>query len=167
MTVGKMQIEVNGSSFVAMIDSGSELNVSDPSFPQKSSLAIDYEGMKWSLRGIHGNPEQLQGVITDAPIKLGSHIFPHHLFVSNHRLGDHDVILGQPFLHWYSARMDYDRKGPTKLILWKTGDRDDPPTISITITDPTDPRNTSKIAHQAAYIEDLEDEGEPITGFQN
>ncbi len=167
MTVGKLQVSINAVSFLAMVDTGSELNVADPSFPQRSNLAVDFEGMKWSLRGIHGNPEQLQGVVTDAPIKMGSHLFPHHLFVSNHPLGEHDIILGQPFLHWYSARIDYNRNAPTKLILWKNGDRDEPPTISITITDPTDPRNTSKFTHQAAYIEDVEEDGEPITGFQN
>ena len=166
MTVGKLQIFINTISFSGMIDTGSELNVADPNFPEKSSLAVDYEGMKWFLRGIHGNPEQLQGVVTDAPMKLGLHSFPHHLFVSNHSLGDHDIILGQPFLQWYSARIDYDRNSSMKLVLWKNGDRDGPPTIAISITDPTDPRNTSKFTHQAAYIEDLEDEGESITGFR-
>ncbi len=167
MVVGKFKLDVNGANFLAMIDTGSELNVTNPSFPQKANTPVDFEGAKWSLRGIHGDPEQLQGIVADAPIKIGSHFFPHHLFVSRHPIGEHDLILGQPFLHWYAAQMEYDKNGATKLVLWKDGDRTHPPTVSITITDPSDPRNTSKIGHQAAYIEDIADEDDFIPGFRN
>lgn len=117
MTVGKLKLEVNGIDFVAMIDSGSELNVANLQFLQKANVVVDFKGMKWLLKGIHGNLEQLQGLVTDAPIKLGSHSFLHHLFVSWKSVRDHDIILGQPFLQWYSAQIDYDGHGATKLVL--------------------------------------------------
>ena len=63
--------------------------------------------------------------------------------------------------------MEYDRNRATKLVLWKDGNRSHPPTVSITITDPSDPRNTSKIGHQAAYIEDMADEEDFTLGFCN
>ena len=88
MVVGKFKLDVNRVVFLAMIDTGSELNVTNPSFPQKANTLVDFEGAKRSLRGIHGDLEQLQGIVADAPIKIGSHFFPHHLFVSRHPIGD-------------------------------------------------------------------------------
>ncbi|KAJ6456714.1 hypothetical protein C8R45DRAFT_789700, partial [Mycena sanguinolenta] len=60
-------------------------------------------------------------------------------------LGPHDIILGQPFLQWFASRIDYERNGAVSLYLWKDGDRKVRPTVVISITDPSDPRNTTTI----------------------
>ncbi|THU80495.1 hypothetical protein K435DRAFT_845093 [Dendrothele bispora CBS 962.96] len=88
MVTGVMDVQVNGLTFSAMIDTGSELNVASMDFPTNACLPVDYEGMKWSLKGIHGGPERLAGVVTDVPFRLGNHVFPHHVFVTNHKIND-------------------------------------------------------------------------------
>jgi hypothetical protein len=165
MTTGTISVTMGGAELVAMIDNGSELNLAGNDVPDRTGAAVDFEGMKWSLKGIHGGPEQLQGVITDASLKIAGHDFPHHFFVSNQSLGRHDLILGQPFLQWYATRFDYDRSGVVKMYLWKEGNRTDrnKPTLCMTITDPQDPRNTTAIdrtAHHShlARIEEVDED---------
>ncbi|KAJ7135550.1 hypothetical protein C8R44DRAFT_609521 [Mycena epipterygia] len=163
MTTGSMTVTIGGVEFTAMIDCGSELNLAGKSVPARASLPIDFEGMKWSLKGIHGNPEQLQGCATDVPMRIGRHDFSHHLFVSHQELGHHDIILGQPFLQWFASRIDYDRNGAVNLYLWKEGDRKARPTVVISITDPSDPRNTTTIttrghSHPIARVEEVTDD---------
>ncbi|KAJ6474126.1 hypothetical protein C8R45DRAFT_1160278 [Mycena sanguinolenta] len=163
MTTGSMTVTIGGVDFTAMIDCGSELNLAGKSVPMRASLAVDFEGMKWSLKGIHGNPEQLQGCATDVPMRIGRHEFPHHLFVSHQELGPHDIILGQPFLQWFASRIDYERNGAVSLYLWKDGDRKVRPTVVISITDPSDPRNTTTITTRghsgsSAWVEEVTDE---------
>ncbi|SJL10028.1 uncharacterized protein ARMOST_13410 [Armillaria ostoyae] len=162
MATGSFHLTINGTDFTAMIDTGSELNLATVSLPGRCGLAVDFEGMKWSLKGIHGDPERLSGCATDVPLHIGSHDFVHHLFISHQELGKHDIILGQPFLQWFAARLDYERTGQVKLILWKDGDRRQRPTLSVTITDPQDTRNATKISHSArvrtTQIEEVTDE---------
>jgi hypothetical protein len=163
MSTGSLTISIGDTELTAMIDSGSELNLAGKSVPARCGLAVDFEGMKWALKGIHGGPEQLRGCATDAPIKIGGRDFPHHLFISHQELGQHDLILGQPFLQWFAARLDYERSGGVSLYLWKDGDRKVHPTIVVTITDPSDPRNTTTItrghSHQA-WVEEVPDDEE-------
>jgi hypothetical protein len=122
--------------------------------------------MKWALKGIHGSPEQLRGCATDVPMRIGGHAFPHHLFISHQEIGHHDLILGQPFLQWFAARIDYERLGGVSLYLWKSGSRKVNPTLSITITDPTDPRNTTTINRShSVMIEEVEDEDDRVEDF--
>ncbi|KAJ7247153.1 hypothetical protein B0H12DRAFT_1324955 [Mycena haematopus] len=51
MTTGTMTVTIGGVDFTAMIDCGSELNLASKSVPMRASLAVDFEGMKWSSRG--------------------------------------------------------------------------------------------------------------------
>ena len=159
MTTGSITVQLGGVDLSALVDGGSELNLAGNHVPDRTGCAVDFEGMKWSLRGIHGSPEQLQGVLTDAPLKIAGYDFPHHFFVSHQSIGHHDLILGQPFLQWFAARIDYDRNCIVKMFLWKDGDRTTKPTLSISITDPTDPRNATTIGHShAARIEEVDEE---------
>ncbi|KAJ7244539.1 hypothetical protein C8J57DRAFT_1525011 [Mycena rebaudengoi] len=162
MTTGSLTLSIHGIELTAMIDCGSELNLAGSSIPSRCGLAVDFEGMKWALKGIHGGPEQLRGCATDVPMKIGRHEFPHHLFISHQELEPHNIILGQPFLQWFAARLDYERSGTVSLYLWKEGNRKVHPTIVVTITDPLDPRNTSTMtrghSHPMAYVEDVTDE---------
>ncbi|KAJ7238045.1 hypothetical protein B0H12DRAFT_1238016 [Mycena haematopus] len=159
MSTGTVTIQIGEVELIAMIDTGSELNLASRSVPKRCHIPVDFEGMKWALKGIHGDPEQLRGCATDVAMKLGGHSFPHHLFISHQELGQHDIILGQPFLQWFAARLDYERKGGVNMYLWKHGDRKAAPTIVVTITNPQDPRNATTISRsRAAWVEEVSDE---------
>jgi hypothetical protein len=159
MSTGSITIHIGDIELTVMIDTGSELNLASRSVPSRCHIPVDFEGMKWALKGIHGGPEQLRGCATDVPMKIGGHNFSHRIFVSHQELGQHDLILGQPFLQWFAGRLDYERSGGVSLYLWKGGDRKIPPTIVVTITDPQDPRNTTSISRgHSATIEEVSDE---------
>jgi hypothetical protein len=159
MSTGSVTLQIGDIELSAMLDTGSELNLASRSVPTRCNLPVDFEGMKWALKGIHGGPEQLRGCATDVPMRLGGHTFPHHLFISHQEIGHHDLILGQPFLQWFAARLDYERTGAVSMYLWKGGDRRVNPTLVVTITDPEDPRNATTITrNHRATIEEVEDE---------
>ncbi|KAJ3749821.1 hypothetical protein EV360DRAFT_56727 [Lentinula raphanica] len=146
MVTGIFVVMIGGRQFRAMIDTGSELNVGAEDIPEKTGMPMDLEGMKWGLKGIHGEPEQLRGVIVDLPMKIGKYEFPHHLFISRHQLNPNwDIILGQPFLQWYACRIDYWRAGHMQLLLWNDGDKDRNPHLTLALTDPEDRRNQQAI----------------------
>ncbi|KAJ3710009.1 hypothetical protein C8R42DRAFT_597817 [Lentinula raphanica] len=146
MVTGVFVVMIGGRQFRAMIDTGSELNVGAEDIPEKTGMPMDLEGMKWGLKGIHGEPEQLRGVIVDLPMKIGKYEFPHHLFISRHQLNPNwDIILGQPFLQWYACRIDYWRAGHMQLLLWNDGDKERNPHLTLALTDPEDRRNQNSI----------------------
>ncbi|KAJ3871212.1 hypothetical protein F5051DRAFT_341238 [Lentinula edodes] len=171
MTVGDVRVSINGSEFPAMIDSGSEMNVAGKHLPEAASLPMDFDGMRWSLKGINGNYERLRGCAVDAPMVIGGHKFNHHIFISRQSIGRHDIILGQPFLQEFSAHLDYERGNHCKLFLWADGDRNTHPTLMISVTDPNDPRNASAIRlgsdakPTSSYIEETYDSDSDL-GFQ-
>ena len=140
MTVGDVRVSINGQEFLAMIDSGSEMNVAGKHLPEAASLPMDFDGMRWSLKGINGDYERLRGCAIDAPLRIGGHNFSHHIFISRQSIGRHDIILGQPFLQEFSARLDYERGNHCKLFLWSDGNRAKRLSLMITITDPNHPR---------------------------
>ncbi|KAJ3765069.1 hypothetical protein FB446DRAFT_795420 [Lentinula raphanica] len=146
MVTGVFTVFIGGKAFRAMIDTGSELNVGSEEVPNRTGLPMDLEGMKWGLKGIHGQPEQLKGVMVDLPMIIGKYEFPHHLFISRHKLNPNwDIILGQPFLQWYACRIDYWRAGHMQLLLWNDGDKERIPHITLALTDPQDKRNQNSI----------------------
>ncbi|PIL30702.1 hypothetical protein GSI_06870 [Ganoderma sinense ZZ0214-1] len=166
MSVGVLSGTICGIQFRLMIDSGSELNLGDNSVPDRTQLPLDYLGSSWSLRGIQGGPEQLLGYLSNAPIFIGGHEFADHLFISpNDSIGEtFSIILGQPFLTHYSARLDYSPSGRSMLYLWTRQDKERGarPTVGIAITLPNDPRNREIPSHSASYvspyIEEITDE---------
>ncbi|KAJ3804648.1 hypothetical protein F5876DRAFT_82815 [Lentinula aff. lateritia] len=161
MTVGDVRVSINGYEFLAMIDSGSEMNVAGKHLPEAASLPMDFDGMCWSLKGINGDYEHLRGCTVDAPMAIGGHKFNHHIFISRQSIGRHDITLGQPFLQEFSAHLDYERGNHCKLFLWADGDRNAHPTLMISITDLNDPRNASAIhlgtdaKPKSSYIEEV------------
>lgn len=166
MTVGDVRVTINGTDYLALIDSGSKLNVGGEHLPESANLPMDFNGMHWSLKGINGDFEQLLGCAIDAPIHIGGHDFSHHIFISQQSIGRHDIILGQPFLQAFSARLDYNRGDHCKLYLWKHGERNGRPTLMISITDPNSPRNATAIrlgedakTTSTARIEEVHDQG--------
>ncbi|KAJ3991049.1 hypothetical protein F5050DRAFT_1716409, partial [Lentinula boryana] len=86
----------------------------------------------------------------DVPIQIGGRNFDHHIFISKHSIGNHDIILGQPFLQEFSARIDYDKGNHCKLYLWEN--------------DPSNPRNATAIRgampSASATIQEVYNNGE-------
>ena len=54
MVTGRFWGKFAGLDVVFMIDTGSELNLMSQEFYDKTNLAIDLDGTRWSLKGING-----------------------------------------------------------------------------------------------------------------
>jgi hypothetical protein len=132
-------------------------------------MALEIDGVRWSLKGINGGAVPMVGLLRNVEVDIGGHRFDHHFFVSTEGTGNQqDVLLGQPWLHWYSANLAYSRKGSTLLKLWKNGDSDTqyecgyrPPTIAIQLcTADTTFGKPKTITHATAVEEyDSDDSG--------
>ncbi|TFK78110.1 hypothetical protein K466DRAFT_571048 [Polyporus arcularius HHB13444] len=162
MATGVFTLRVNDIPFRCMVDSGSELNVALRSFPDVTRLPLDSFGEYWKLKGIHGNAEPLAGYVDCVPFQIGRHTFEHHVFISPHEsIGESfDIILGQPFLTYFDARVEYSVTGETVLYLWADRNKEfgRKPTLGISITDPEDVRNKTDIVarlHVAAVQQAL------------
>ena len=155
MTTGVFTAKFCGQSLKFMVDTGSELNLIPERLLSISGLALDFAGSQWSLKGVNGDPVGLRGCCMDVEVQIGSHRFDHHFFVSREDMRGHDVLLGQPWIQWYAARIDYDREGVMKMMVWHDGDRSHQPSLALQLTVPDDPRNVTAFRrnHAAAYEE--------------
>ena len=63
MVTGCFRGKFAGLDVVFMIDTGSELNLMSQDFYDKTNLAIDLNGTRWSLKGINGRPVPLGGCV--------------------------------------------------------------------------------------------------------
>jgi hypothetical protein len=111
MSTGRFEGSFGGIRVTFMVDSGSELNLVTQDVFERANLPLDADGTRWSLRGINGDPVPLLGCCRDVPITIGGHDFDHHFFVSGRNNSKTDVIIGQPWLHFYDAQIDYLREG--------------------------------------------------------
>lgn len=135
------------------MDTGSELNVATASFHDRTRLPLDLDGLNWGLKGIHGSTEPLAGICTDVDMWIGKYCFPHHLFINPHiRDKGWDIILGQPFLHWYAARIEYWPSGGMKMCLWNDQDKTRRPHVAIDLINPDDPRNFDEAKMEAKKL---------------
>ncbi|KAJ3504975.1 hypothetical protein NMY22_g17741 [Coprinellus aureogranulatus] len=141
---------LGGVDVICLVDCGSELNVFSERLLERTGLALDFEGSRWSLKGVNGGPVALRGVCKEVPLIVGGHNFDHHFFITREEMDHHDCILGQPWIQWYAARIDYHRSGAMKMLLWKDGDRSVHPTISLSLTKPDDPRNVDTLNPMAS-----------------
>ncbi|KAF8240325.1 hypothetical protein L208DRAFT_1233437 [Tricholoma matsutake] len=133
-----------------MIDTGSELNLISDDLYWQTNLALDINGVHWSLKGINGSAVPLVGCCRDIPLICRGHHFDHHFFVSREGTGKQDVILGQPWLQWYSMSLMYSWTGVVEMCIWKDGDRErgGPPTLLIQLVAANAPQNTDKLTFQ-------------------
>ena len=150
MITGRFKGKFAGLDVVFMVDTGSELNLMSQEFYSRTALAIDLDGTRWSLKGINGRPVPLGGCVRDAEIKISGKRFDHHVFVSREGTGKQEIILGQPWLQWYSASIQYTRQGSMNMRVWQEGDGDkhgclQGPSILIPLCTPNAPRNTSTL----------------------
>ena len=165
MVTGRFRGKFAGIDAVFMIDTGSELNLMAQEFYDKTNLAIDLDGTRWSLKGINGRPVPLGGCVRDAEIKISGRRFDHHVFVSREGTGKQEIILGQPWLQWYSASIQYTRQGAMNMRIWQDGDGDKTdgsqqgPSILIPLCTPGAPRNTATLnLDHRTRIEEIEDD---------
>ena len=125
MVTGRFRGKFAGIDIVFMIDTGSELNLMAQEFYDRMNLAIDLDGTRWSLKGINGRPVPLGGCVCDAEIKISGRRFDHHVFVSREGTGKQEIILGQPWLQWYLASIQYTRQGAMNMQIWQDRDGDE------------------------------------------
>ena len=146
MTTGKFKAVVAGKSLSCMVDTGSELNViSGPAF-DALKIPLDIDGSRWTLKGVSGAPLNIQGCARDVPIEIGGHRFDHHFFAATRgdTIGKQDVILGQPWLQWYSATIAYHRNGPMTINFHPNGD-DPGPELSLQLVQLDHHRNMDRL----------------------
>ncbi|KAI0040409.1 hypothetical protein FA95DRAFT_1649566 [Auriscalpium vulgare] len=178
MTTGIFTASMAGKNVALMVDTGSELNLIPERLVSMLGLPLDYDGSRWALKGVHGDAVRLLGCCKDVELSIGGHSFDHHFFVSSTEPGGKfDVILGQPWIQYFAARIDYERQGMV-ITLWKDGDRNEKPTLSLTLTRPNErnadrlPSNSNAHAHstsarwppqesttrRSAWVEEVPDE---------
>lgn len=148
MVTGKFEGTFGGIKAVFMIDTGSELNLCPGYLYEKTQLSLDLDGTRWSLKGIHGDPVRLKGCARDVSVKIGGHAFDHHFFVNGAVRGSEgsgDVILGQPWLQWYTACIQYDRTGGMTMRVWQDGYQGDRATLSVPLTAPNEVKNKESL----------------------
>ncbi|KAI0309738.1 hypothetical protein OF83DRAFT_1033725, partial [Amylostereum chailletii] len=146
MTVGTFKVRIGADEITLMVDTGSELNLLPEALVNRLGLLLDHDGARWGLSGIHGDAQQLRGCCKDVQIRVGGHTFAHHFFVTRTPPGKSlDGIVGQPFLQFFVGLIDYNCDGSMKVTFWESGDRADPPTVTIPIVKPNHERNTDRI----------------------
>ncbi|KAF9516226.1 hypothetical protein BS47DRAFT_1390861 [Hydnum rufescens UP504] len=127
-----------------LIDSGSELNMMVLSTQAKLELPMDPSGKDWILRGVSGHQVNLVGLCHDVPIQVGGVPLPHNFFITSDNIGQKDIILGQPWLFSYSARIEYAHGEGMNLQVWKDGDREGR-SVCVTLPIMSAPRNVFPI----------------------
>jgi Aspartyl protease len=158
MATGRFEGKFADVPVYFMIDSGSELNLIPEEVYNQTQVALDVDGSRWALRGVHGAAVPLKGCCRDVPITIGGHRFDHHFFV-NTGSSKKDVILGQPWLTWFAAQANYTREGTMNLALWANGDRTGPATISIPLCSPVNAsRNHDKLVVKRSQVVDVTDD---------
>ncbi|RDB28097.1 hypothetical protein Hypma_001548 [Hypsizygus marmoreus] len=133
MVVGRFKGTFGGVTVNFMVDTGSELNLVSNDLYQKTGLPIDMDGTHWSLKGIHSNVVRLGGCVQDIPLRVAGHDFDHHFLVSQEGVGtgQHEVILGQPWLQWYMTSLNYTRACGMYMQLWQKGNTENQVTVMI------------------------------------
>lgn len=164
MVTGRFPGTFGGIQVFFMVDTGSELNLVSRDCYGRTSLPVDLDGTRWSLKGINGTPVPLGGCVRDVPLTVAGHRFDHHFFVSEEGVGNgkQDVILGQPWLQWYTASLNYTREGSMRMNVWQTGETDKKATVSIPLCSPGAQRNADTLDLRSrareARIEEVDDD---------
>ncbi|KZT05683.1 uncharacterized protein LAESUDRAFT_714693 [Laetiporus sulphureus 93-53] len=105
-----------------LVDSSSELNLVMSWVYEQAGIEIDSDGARWSLKGISEDSVPLLRCCRDTPVKIGGWQFHHHFFVDTWEFSNHDGILDQPWLQWYSTQIDYTRGVSADLLTYPSGD---------------------------------------------
>ena len=105
----KMKIRLeDGSKVTALLDTGVEINVMTREVMEDAGLAIR-KGLKLELVSHTGHSQPFLGLCEDVEVAIGGLKTRHPIFVMEH--GDHDLVLGQPFLHTLKFWQEYKPEG--------------------------------------------------------
>lgn len=144
MASGLVEVVFGNRRATFLVDTGSELNLVSRSLWEATSVPVDKDGSRWSLKGLGGEDVPLLGCCLNAPVQLGGKNFDHHFFVCSSDKGRHDGILGQPWFEWFSASIEYSRGGSVTLQVFASGDREGAH-VKVPIVRAEDPRNSEKL----------------------
>ncbi|PIL28588.1 hypothetical protein GSI_08629 [Ganoderma sinense ZZ0214-1] len=145
MISGYVTVIFGDQRAIFLVDSGSELNIVNYSLWKRTSLKMDPDGARWSLRGIGGQFVTLLGCVLDAPVQVNGRNFDHHFFISTSPgSSQHEGILGQPWLSHFSAQISYAQGGDVELTVYSTGAKSGP-SVSLTIASANHPRNVESV----------------------
>jgi hypothetical protein len=109
----RVRVNINGASTIALIDTGSEINIITEEFQELAGIPVNTD-LRISTKGIHGQAGQSLGCCESVAMKFGNivtlghyHMFPTALF---------DILCGQPFLKNHLSMMTEDGS-VTKMTL--------------------------------------------------
>ncbi|KAI0753281.1 hypothetical protein C8Q80DRAFT_1267694 [Daedaleopsis nitida] len=140
-----------------LVDTGSELNLVFFDVWSQSKLMMNEDGARWSLKGLGGQPVPLLGCTVDAKIQVGGRNFDHHFFVSSAPSnGIYGGILGQPWLAYFAANIQYERSGETVLTVFPSGNSKNCGGVAITVCPKNHPRNALVLTSQVVPPVDTE-----------
>ncbi|KAI0739244.1 hypothetical protein C8Q80DRAFT_1275387 [Daedaleopsis nitida] len=125
-----------------LVDTGSELNLVFFDVWERSKMPMNEDGARWSLKGLGGQPVPLLGCAVDAKVQVGGRNFDHHFFVLS-ALGNgiYGGILGQPWLAYFAANIQYERSGETVLTVFPSGNSKGGGGVAIAVSPKNHPRN--------------------------
>jgi Retroviral aspartyl protease len=144
MVTARIQGSILDFPSTMLIDNGSELNIMVQLVQSKLELPMDPSGKDWLLRGVSGHQVNLVGLCHNVPLEVGGVPLPHNFFITSDHIGQKDIILGQPWLFSYSARIDYDHGAGMNLQVWREGDRASQ-SVRVTLPIMSAPRNVLPI----------------------
>ena len=103
----KVRLE-DGSKITALLDTGAEINVMTREVMEDAGLAMR-QGPKLELVSHTGHSRPFLGLCEDVEVAIGGLKTRHPIFVVE--AGDHDLVLGQPFLNTVKFSQDYKPDG--------------------------------------------------------
>ena len=103
----KVRLE-DGSKVTALLDTGAEINVMTREVMEDANLAMR-RGPKLELVSHTGHSRPFLGLCEDVEVAIGGLKTRHPIFVVE--AGDHDLVLGQPFLNSVKFSQEYKPDG--------------------------------------------------------
>lgn len=103
----KVRLE-DGSKITALLDTGAKINVMTREIMEEAGLAMR-PGPKLELVSHTGHSRPFLGLCKDVEVAIGGLKTRHPIFVVEH--GDHDLVLGQPFLNAVKFCQNYKPDG--------------------------------------------------------
>lgn len=103
----KVRLE-DGSKIMALLDTGTGINVMTIEVMEDAGLAMR-QGPKLELVSHTGHSWPFLGLCEDVEVVISGLKTRHPIFVVE--AGDHDLVLGQPFLHAVKFSQDYKPDG--------------------------------------------------------
>ncbi len=110
-TIGSPKARVrleDGSKFTALLDTGAEINVKARELMEDANLAMIQEP-KLELVSHTGHSRPFLRLYEDVEVAIGGYKTRHPIFVIE--VGDHDLVLGQPFLNSVKFSQEYKPDG--------------------------------------------------------